>query len=98
MVGGPGASGEQGRHLAEELAEASLERLAHAVHDLRGSAAGTLQDVAGCGRDAAFACCVDCWSRAQRRSQKRAYLFGPSGLWQRKPHSRPCPGLGIGDG
>lgn len=51
-AGGPAAGGEERRHLAEELAEVSLEGLSDAVHDLGGSAARTLQDVAGCGRGA----------------------------------------------
>lgn len=59
--GGPGACGEERRHLAEELAEASLEGLTDAVHDLSGSAAGTLQDVAGCRRDAVFVGLSVCW-------------------------------------
>lgn len=68
MGGGPGARGEERGHLAEELAEASLEGLTDAVHDLCGSAAGTLQDVAGCGRDAVCVGSSACWFGAELQS------------------------------
>lgn len=47
-----------------------MEGLTDAVHDLSGSAAGTLQDVAGCRRDAVFVGLLVCCSPTEHHHHK----------------------------